>query len=195
MKISHLFAALAVIISSFGTSAYAAESAGNSGNRHIAVNTNLAYDVFAVLNAGVEFSVAPKFSVNIPVMWSLWDWRSDLGLRTVAVQPEARYWFSSVGKGNAVGVAVGAASFNFRNDEHRYQNVSGRPMVSASLTYTFALPVDKHWSFQFNIGIGYVNARYDRYYNIDNGARINTENFNYFGPTNVGINLCYRFGK
>ena len=161
----------------------------------MAVKTNMAYDAFAVLNAAFEIQVARKFSVEIPVIWSLWDWKKDLGLRVVAVQPEARYWFDSVGKGNAIGINVGLASYNFRHDDIRYQNVDGRPLVSVALSYTYVLPINSRWSAEFSLAVGYANARYNRYYNIDNGALINTKNLNYFGPTKAGISLSYRLGK
>lgn len=164
-------------------------------DRFMAVKTNLAYDAFAVLNVGFEIQVSKKFSVEIPVIWSLWDWKQDMGLRVVAVQPEARYWFGKVGCGSAVGLNLGLASYNFRHDDIRYQNTSGRPLVSAALSYTYVLPIDKHWNAEFSLAVGYVNTRYNRYFNIDNGALINTRDRNYFGPTKVGISLSYRLGK
>lgn len=168
--------------------------AGNNTGLFMAVKTNIAYDVFAVLNAEFEMQVSRHFTIDVPVVWSLWDWKSDMGLRIVGVQPEARYWFAAPGKGNALGVNVGVASYNFRHDEIRYQN-SGRPLLSAALSYTYALPLDSRWSAEFSLAIGYANARYNRYYNIDNGALINTKTLNYFGPTKIGISLSYRLGK
>lgn len=167
----------------------------HSASRFMAVKTNVAYDAFAVLNAEFEMQVGRRFTVSLPVVWSLWDWKQDLGLRIVGVQPEARYWFSKPGRGSAVGVNVGLASFNFRHDDVRYQNVSGRPLVSAALSYTYALPIDSRWSAEFSLAVGYANMRYDRFYNIDNGALINTRDRNYFGPTKIGISLSYRLGK
>ena len=163
--------------------------------RFMAVKTNVAYDAFAILNAEFEIQVARKLSVDIPVIWSLWDWKQDLGLRVVAVQPEVRYWFGSVGKGSAVGVNLGLASYNFRKDGIRYQNISGRPLVSAAVSYTYSLSIDARWNAEFSLAVGYANMKYNRYYNIDNGAFINTRTRNYFGPTKVGITLSYRLGK
>lgn len=181
--------------STSGTRPAARKESNGLKNRFMAVKTNLAYDAFAVLNAGFEFQVSERFSVELPVIWSLWDWKQDMGLRVVAVQPEARYWFGTVGRGSAVGVNLGLASYNFRHDDIRYQNVSGRPLVSAALSYTFVLPIDKHWNAEFSLAVGYANMRYNRYFNIDNGALINTRDRNYFGPTKVGISLSYRLGK
>lgn len=163
--------------------------------RFMAVKTNIAYDAVAILNAGFEIEVARHFTVEIPVIWSLWDWKQDMGLRVVAVQPEARYWFGRPGKGNAVGVNVGVGAYNFRHNDIRYQNTSGRPLVSAAVSYTYSLPIDSRWAAEFSLAVGYANAEYNRYYNIDNGALINTKTRNYFGPTKLGISLSYRLGK
>lgn len=166
----------------------------DSSGRFLAVKTNIAYDAFAVLNAEFEIQVARHFSVDIPLIWSLWDWKQDFGLRTFAVQPEARYWFGNVGKGSAVGINVGVATYNFRHNDIRYQN-DGRPLLSAAVTYAYALPIGNRWSAEFSLAVGYANTRYNRYYNIDNGAYINSKTKNYFGPTKVGISLSYRLGK
>lgn len=177
------------------TASTPAPRTGGITNRYMAVKTNVAYDAVAVLNAAFEMQVSEKISVEVPVIWSLWDWKQDLGLRIVAVQPEARYWFNSVGRGNAVGLNVGVASYNFRHDDTRYQNTSGRPLVSVALSYTYALKIDSRWSAEFSLAVGYANTAYNRYYNIDNGAKINQETRNYFGPTKIGVTLCYRLGK
>ncbi|MBD5233607.1 MAG: DUF3575 domain-containing protein [Bacteroidales bacterium] len=163
--------------------------------RFMALKTNLAYDAFAILNAEFEIQVARHFSVDVPVIWSLWDWKNDMGLRIVAVQPEVRYWLGNIGRGSAFGINAGVASYNFRHDDIRYQNTSGRPLVSASVSYTYVLPIDSRWSAEFSLAAGYANTQYNRYYNIDNGALINTKTRNYFGPTKIGISLSYRLGK
>lgn len=170
------------------------KKASPGGPRFMAVKTNLAYDAVAILNAGFEIEVTPHFSVDIPVIWSLWDWKQDFGLRMVAVQPEARYWLKKAGSGSAFGINFGIASYNFRHDDIRYQN-AGRPLLSVALAYTYALHIADRWDAEFSLAVGYANARYNRYYNIDNGALINTKNRNYFGPTKIGISLSYRLGK
>ena len=42
-------------------------------------------------------------------------------------------------------------------------------------------------------GAGYANMKYDTYYNIDNGALIETKSRNYWGITRLGISLSYHF--
>ncbi|MDE6332757.1 MAG: DUF3575 domain-containing protein, partial [Muribaculaceae bacterium] len=171
---------------------------GNIGNHterpYMAVKTNLAYDIFAVMNASFEMQFARHFSAELPVYWSLWDWKSTSGLRTAAIQPGVKYHFSQPGTGHAVGLDMGIAWYNMRHDQRRYQDC-GRPMLGASVNYSYTLGLGRGWSMEFAIGAGYVNTRYNTYYNIDNGALIDTRQRNYFGPTRVGVSLVYNLAK
>lgn len=164
-------------------------------SRFMAVKTNFAYDVFALPNVEYEVQVADRFSVSIPVALSLWDLKHDLALRTVAIQPECRYWINRIGAGHAFSVNAGCALFNCRHDRYRYQNRAMRPLLSAGAGYTYSLRFAGRWAVEFSLAVGYVNARYNRYYNIDNGAKIDTKTMNYFGPTKIGITLSYRLSK
>ena len=77
-------------------------------------------------------------------------------------------------------------------DDRRYQD-TGRPLVGAGLSYGYKLPLSEHWGAEFTVGFGYANMKYDTYYNIDNGAQIDTRIRHYWGPTKVGASLVYRF--
>ena len=157
-----------------------------------ALKSNLAYDIFAVINIAAEVQVARHFSVELPVNWSLWDWRSSFGLRTVALQPRANYYFANVGTEHSIGLEFDMAWFNFRDHDYRYQG-NGRPMLGASIRYAYNLPLAEHWNMEFGLGVGYVNIPYNKYYNIENGAKICSKERNYFGPTSLGISLSYKF--
>lgn len=167
------------------------KSSNGLQERYMAVKTNIAYDALAVLNLSYEIQVAPKWSVEIPVMWSLWDWNTDKGLRTVTLQPGVKYCFNNPGQGHAIGADFIAGWFNMRYNEKRYQDC-GRPMLGASLNYSYTLPIGRGWAAEFALGVGYVNMSYNTYYNIDNGAWISKNQRNYFGPTRIGISLSYK---
>lgn len=158
---------------------------------YMAVKSNIAYDAVAVLNLAYEVQIARHFSLEIPVMWSLWDWQTDRGLRTVALQPGVKYWFGEVGRKNALGVDFDLAWYNGRHDERRYQSAD-RPLMGASLVYSYTLNMGRGWKAEFALGVGYVNTQYNTYYNITNGALIDTRTRNYVGPTRIGITLAYQ---
>ena len=164
-----------------------------SDRRYMALKTNIAYDAIGVLNLDYEVQVHSRMTVDIPVMWSLWDAKPDKALRIAAIQPELRWWMGQeTGKGHFFGLHAHVGWYNLKWDDRRYQD-TGRPLVGAGLSYGYKLPLSEHWGAEFTVGFGYANMKYDTYYNIDNGAQIDTRIRHYWGPTKVGASLVYRF--
>lgn len=170
-----------------------AQAAGGDYTRQFALKSNLAYDAAAMLNLAFEMTVRPHISVEIPVVWSLWDLEREHGLRLVGIQPEARYWLDErADRGHFAGVHVHAAWYNVKWNDTRYQD-TGRPLLGAGLTYGYRLPLGEHWAAELALGLGYANMKHDTYYNIDNGAWLDTRRRNYWGVTKLVANLVYRF--
>ena len=160
--------------------------------RYQALKTNVASDAIGVLNLAYEVQLHRKMTLDLPVMWSLWDAQREHALRVVALQPELRWWMGSkVGRGHFLGVHAHAAWFNFKWEDNRYQD-AGRPLLGAGLSYGYKLPLGQHWGAEFNVGVGYANLKYNTYYNIENGALINTRIRHYWGLTRLGLSLVYR---
>lgn len=160
--------------------------------RYHALKTNVAFDAIGVLNLAYEVQLHPKMTLDLPVMWSLWDAQREHALRIVALQPELRWWTGSeAGRGHFFGLHAHAAWFNLKWEDNRYQD-AGRPLLGAGLSYGYKLPLGEHWGAEFNLGVGYANLKYNTYYNIENGALINTRIRHYWGLTRLGLSLVYR---
>lgn len=160
--------------------------------RYVSVKTNFAYWAGAVANLSADIQLHRKFSLELPFDWSLWDIEREHGVRLVLFQPEVRWWMKNVGKGHFVGIHAHAGVFNVKWKDIRYQT-AGRPLLGAGLTYGYSLPFSEHWGAEFLLGVGYANMKFDEFYNIDNGAKICTDELNYWGITKLGISLVYRF--
>ena len=160
--------------------------------RYMAVKTNLAAWAGTILNLAADVQVSKHVSVELPILWCPWFIGSQHAVKTFTVQPEARYWLSKPGEGHFFGVHAHVGWFNVKWDKDRYQDTD-RPLLGAGISYGYLLPFNAHWTGEFTIGAGYANMRYDTYYNIDNGARIDTRTKNYWGITRVGISVVYRF--
>lgn len=160
--------------------------------RYVSVKTNFAYWAGAVANLSADIQLHRKLSLELPFDWSLWDIEREHGVRLVLFQPEVRWWMKNVGKGHFVGVHAHAGVFNVKWKDIRYQT-AGRPLLGAGLTYGYSLPFSEHWGAEFLLGVGYANMKFDEFYNIDNGAKICTDELNYWGITKLGISLVYRF--
>ena len=167
-------------------------SAPQTSSRYVAVKTNLAAWAGTIMNLVADVQLSEHFSVELPVLWCPWYVSDKHAVKTFTIQPEARYWLSKPGKGHFFGVHAHVGWFNVKWNRDRYQDTD-RPLLGAGISYGYLLPFNEHWAGEFTLGAGYANMRYDTYYNIDNGARIDTRTKNYFGITRVGLSVVYRF--
>lgn len=168
------------------------EDASVSGGRYVALKTNLAAWAGTIMNIAAEVQVGKHVSVELPVLWCPWYIGSKHAVKTFTVQPEVRYWLRQPGGGHFFGVHAHVGWFNVLWDKDRYQDTE-RPLLGAGISYGYLLPFSKHWAGEFTLGAGYANMRYDTFYNIDNGGRIDTRSKNYWGITRVGLSVVYRF--
>ena len=160
--------------------------------RYIALKTNVPFQALAIHNLAVEVQVHEHVTVDIPVMWSISDIEREHAVRGIAFQPEGRWWLKEAGAGHFFGLHAHAAWFNLKWEDNRYQT-GKRPLLGAGISYGYKLPLSSHWGAEFNIGAGYANMKYDTFYNIENGARLDTRIRHYWGITRAGISLVYRF--
>lgn len=167
-------------------------SAPQTSSRYVAVKTNLAAWAGTIMNLAADVQVSEHFSVELPVLWCPWYVSDKHAVKTFTIQPEARYWLSKPGKGHFFGVHAHVGWFNVKWNRDRYQDTD-RPLLGAGISYGYLLPFNAHWAGEFTLGAGYANMRYDTYYNIDNGARIDTRTKNYWGITRVGLSVVYHF--
>lgn len=161
-------------------------------SRYIAVKTNLAAWAGTIVNIAADVQVGRHISVELPVLWCPWYAGGEHAVKTFTIQPEGRWWLSRPGEGHFFGVHAHIGRYSIKWKRDRYQD-TGRPLLGAGISYGYLLPFNAHWAGEFTLGAGYANTRYDTYYNIDNGARINTRTKNYWGITRVGISVVYRF--
>lgn len=160
--------------------------------RYIALKSNIPFQVLSIHNLAVEVQVHKQVTVDFPVMWSISDIEREHAVRGIAFQPEGRWWLKKAGTGHFFGIHAHAAWFNLKWEDNRYQT-GKRPLLGAGISYGYKLPLSAHWGAEFNIGAGYANMKYDTFYNIENGAQLDTRIRHYWGITRAGISLVYRF--
>lgn len=163
-----------------------------SSGRYISLKTNLASWAGTIMNVAADVQVSGHISVELPVLWCPWYVGGKHAVKTFTVQPEARWWLRHPGAGHFLGVHAHVGWYSVRWNRDRYQD-TGRPLLGAGISYGYLLPFNAHWAGEFTLGAGYANMKYDTYYNIDNGARIDTRTKNYWGITRVGLSVVYRF--
>lgn len=161
------------------------------------LKTNLlAYTLF-VANNGIEIPLGDHFSLDIPIYYSPYTLIKSYKFRVLATQPELRYWFNKPMRRHFVGLNALGGWYNIAYDKYdRYQDIDGAtPAWGGGISYGYSLDLDHNWGLEFTAGVGYIRFDYDKFYNIKNGAKIDSKSKPYFGPTKLGINLVYKFNK
>lgn len=161
-------------------------------DRFLAVKTNIVPWAAGIINIEGEIQIQKHLSISLPVWWSPYFISEKFAPRVLLVQPELRFWLKSAGRGHFFGVHGGIAWYNLRLNDFRYQD-TGTPLWDAGISYGYSLRLSNSLNAEFTIGAGYVNTTYDRYYNIVNGALIDTRQSSYFGVDRIGISLVYHF--
>ena len=68
----------------------------DSRAQNVALKTNLAYDAVAAANLGLEFGLAPRWTMDISGNYMPWKFYTGTSRKHAFVQPEARYWFCAL---------------------------------------------------------------------------------------------------
>lgn len=173
--------------------------------QNVVVKTNLLYDITATANLGIEFKVAPKWTVDISGNLNAWTFSDNKKWKHWVLQPEARYWLCECFNGHFVGAHLVGGIYNMGNwntdftflgtdfgqlKEHRYEGW----LVGAGIAYGYHWMLGRHWSVEAEIGIGYVYTQADKYECPRCGEQLeNNKPHHYVGPTKAAVNLIYVF--
>lgn len=174
--------------------------------QNVALKTNLAYDAVAAANLGLEFGLAPKWTLDISGNYMPWNFYNGLSRKHAFAQPEARFWFCDRFAGHFLGIHAHGGLYNMtgvgvldkipflpssveRLDEERHQGW----FAGAGIAYGYAVILGKHWNLEFEIGAGYAYTKYDIFECAECGSKLGQEDHHYVGLTKAAINLVYVF--
>lgn len=169
--------------------------------RKLYVKTNALGLGLAIANAAVEIDLCKHWSFNLPVYYSAWDYFSEtIKFRTLAVQPEIRYWFSEknlCNDGWYLGAHFGLAYYNIATDgEYRTQDHDGTsPALGGGLAVGYRMPISRNnrWKMEFSIGAGAYKLHHDKFRNYHNGLLVYTEKKTYIGIDQASVSFSYTF--
>jgi len=136
----------------------------------IAVKSNLLYDATTTVNLGLEFGLARKWTLDIPVNYNPWKPDNGRRLRHWGVQPEARY--RVCGK---------------NMQKNRYQG----HLYGGGISVGHSWILKKRWSIEASVGLGYARIEYEKYPCAECGSKLKDTGRNYFGPTKVALSIIY----
>lgn len=175
----------------------------------VAIKTNLLHDATLTPNLGLEFGLAPKWTLDISAdvnMWPINYHNKDRYWERWMVQPEIRYWFCNKFQGHFIALHAIGGQFNVGNIgflpnflNNRFKQLKDERWrgwgVGAGFGYGYAWTLGKHWNLEAEIAVGWMYSRYDRI--TGKGA---TKTYlqkdkvhNYVGPTKLALNIEYLF--
>lgn len=161
--------------------------------QNITIKSNLLYDITTTINVGTEFSIAPKWTIDISGNYNPWQFEDNKKLKHWLVQPEIRYWTCEKFYGHFIGLHLHYAKYNVGGIEllglkdYRYEG----DLYGGGFSYGYHFLLGKRWGMELSIGVGYARLEYDKYECAKCGDYIDSYKTNYFGPTKASISLIY----
>ena len=171
---------------------------GDVPSRSLYLKTNAIGLGMAISNIGAEIDIAKHWSFAVPVYYSALNYfTSTVKFRTLAVQPEVRYWFKPNNQRLFIGAHLGYAQYNIAtNGDIRYQDHNGKsPALGGGISIGYRIPISNNnrWHAEFTLGAGVYRLHYDTFYNVNDGKLIGTYKKTYWGIDNAAVNISYRF--
>ena len=156
---------------------------------HLSLRANLLRWATLTPDLGLEWRICPSCGIAVNGSWTSWTW-SDKDRRYALweVAPEIRYYMGEK-KAWYLGAMFKAGQFNYKISETGKQG----DLMGGGITTGYQLRLNKALAFDFNLGLGYLNADFEKYEVID-GVRVRcgNETKNWCGPINAGVTLVWK---
>ena len=156
---------------------------------HLSLRANLLRWATLTPDLGVEWRICPSWGIAVNGSWTSWTW-SDKDRRYALweVAPEVRYYMGEK-KAWYLGAMFKAGQFNYKLSETGKQG----DLMGGGITAGYQLRLNKALTLDFNLGLGYLNADFEKYEVID-GVRVRrgNETKNWCGPINAGVTLVWK---
>ena len=156
---------------------------------HLSLRANLLRWATLTPDLGLEWRICPSWGIAVNGLWTSWSW-SDKDRRYALweVAPEIRYYMGEK-KAWYLGAMFKAGQFNYKISETGKQG----DLMGGGITTGYQLRLNKALNLDFNLGMGYLNADFEKYEVID-GVRVRcgNETKNWCGPINAGVTLVWK---
>ena len=161
----------------------------SSAPYHFALRANLLRWATLTPDLGLEWRICPSWGIAVNGSWTSWTW-SDKDRRYALweVAPEVRYYMGEK-KAWYLGAMFKTGQFNYKLSETGKQG----DLMGGGITAGYQLRLNKALDLDFNLGLGYLNADYEKYEVID-GVRVRrgNETKDWWGPINAGVTLVWK---
>ena len=156
---------------------------------HLSLRANLLRWATLTPDLGLEWRICPSWGIAVNGSWTSWSW-SDKDRRYALweVAPEVRYYMGEK-KAWHLGAMFKAGQFNYKISETGKQG----DLMGGGITTGYQLRMNKALALDFNLGLGYLNADFEKYEVID-GVRVRrgNETKDWWGLINAGVTLVWK---
>ena len=156
---------------------------------HLSLRANLLRWATLTPDLGLEWRICPSWGIAVNGSWTSWSW-SDKDRRYALweVAPEVRYYMGEK-KAWYLGAMFKAGQFNYKLSETGKQG----DLMGGGITAGYHLRLNKALDLDFNLGLGYLNADFEKYEVIDDvRVRRGNETKDWWGPINAGVTLVWK---
>ena len=156
---------------------------------HLSLRANLLRWATLTPDLGLEWRICPSWGIAVNGSWTSWSW-SDKDRRYALweVAPEVRYYMGEK-KAWYLGAMFKTGQFNYKLSDTGKQG----DLMGGGITAGYQLRLNKALDLDFNLGLGYLNADFEKYEVID-GVRVRrgNETKDWWGPINAGVTLVWK---
>ena len=156
---------------------------------HLSLRANLLRWATLTPDLGVEWRICPSWGIAVNGSWTSGS-GSDKDRRYALweVAPEIRYYMGEK-KAWYLGAMFKAGQFNYKISETGKQG----DLMGGGITAGYQLRLNKALTLDFNLGLGYLNADFEKY-EVINGVRVRrgNETKDWWGPINAGVTLVWK---
>ena len=156
---------------------------------HLFLRANLLRWATLTPDLGLEWRICPSWGIAVNGSWTSWTWSDkDRRFALWEVAPEIRYYMGEK-KAWYLGAMFKAGQFNYKISETGKQG----DLMGGGITAGYQLRLNKALALDFNLGLGYLNADFEKYKVID-GVRVRrgNETKDWWGPINAGVTLVWK---
>jgi outer membrane protein OmpA-like peptidoglycan-associated protein len=166
-----------------------------------AIKTNLLADLTTSMNLGFEFRTGDHTSLELVGQWNPFMFRDGATKwKHIGAQPEFRYWLKETFRSHFFGVQATYAFYNVGGlpngpfTDYMHNNRFQGDLYGLGVSWGHRWNFNRHWGLEVTAALGYLHKAYDRWECESCGKLLDSPTKNYFGPTEIGVNLIFGGG-
>ena len=165
------------------------------------LRTNLLYNITLSPTAGFEWHINRYWGLKVDGSFTHWGSKYGMVHNIWLVNPEIRFYIHNtelfyIGMGGNIGrmnIYRGVIGDLFFPEDTGYQG----GIYGGSITAGYKLILNRNFAFDFNLGLGYTNFKYDSFTVIDRQrayqkVKLKDATKNRLGPTQAGVSLVWK---